>query len=398
MNDKNMRIAVIGGAGRVGLSLSLSMARNNFEVVAIDIDKAKVEMLKDGKLPFMEEGGLELLKQINEEMLSFCTEHNNVAKCDVIILTVGTPVDEHLNPNLTHVYEAIDQIKPFLRDGQVIILRSTLFPGTSEKIYESLKSAGLNVGVSFCPERIAQGKALKEIRDFPQIISGSDPESLDVARHIFSTIACEVIELKMTEAELAKLYTNAWRYIKFAVSNQFYMIAVEKGLDFHKIHKAITSNYPRAKDLPVAGFAAGPCLFKDTMQLAAYNRQHFPLGHAAMQINESLPNFLIDCVKRNQSLKGTFVGILGMAFKGDSDDNRESLSYKLRKLLQYEGATVMCTDPYIKAGDFFPLETVLKDCELLFIGCPHSVYRQIDFEGLDVIDCWSFVKGKEEND
>jgi UDP-N-acetyl-D-mannosaminuronic acid dehydrogenase len=393
MNTDRVRIAVVGGGGHVGLPLSLLLVDGGFEVVIIDTDAAKIEKLKRGEFPFLEEGGPELLrKHAANPALSFSTRPDPIRDCDVLILTVGTPVDEHLNPQLSSVYSVIDQIRPFLRDGQVMILRSTLFPGTSEKIRQRLAGWGLDVGVCFCPERIAQGKALSESRELPQLISGSDARALEMAHRVFSSFAVETIELTMTEAEVAKLFTNTWRYIKFAVANQFYMVAEAKGLDFYRIHDAMTRRYPRAKDFPSAGFAAGPCLFKDAMQLEAFHRQNFALGHSAMLINETLPEFLVDQAKREHRLDGMRVGILGMAFKADNDDCRESLAYKLRKLLLYENATVSCTDPYLDDPAFEPLEKVLAEAELLFIGCPHSAYRGIDWNGRTVVDCWGITR------
>jgi UDP-N-acetyl-D-mannosaminuronic acid dehydrogenase len=393
MSKDNLHIAVVGGGGHVGLPLSLLLADSGFELTIIDRDAAKIEMLKRGEFPFLEEGGPELLKKLAASpKLHFATGPDPLRSCDAIILTVGTPVDEHLNPDLSSVYAVIDQIRPFLRDGQALILRSTLFPGTSEKISQRLAAWGLNVGVCFCPERIAQGKALEESKKLPQIISGSTPAALETARRIFSSFADEVIELNMTEAELAKLFTNTWRYIKFAVANQFYMVAEAKGLDFYRIRNAMTHRYPRAQDFPGAGFAAGPCLFKDAMQLEAFHRQNFALGHSAMLINETLPEFLVEQAKRDYKLVGTKVGILGMAFKPDNDDCRESLAYKLRKLLTYENATVLCTDVYLRDADFVSLEKVLAECEVLFIGCPHAAYRNIDWRGRKVVDCWGLVK------
>ena len=292
-----MKIAVVGGGGHVGLPLSLLLADKGYTVKVIDCDAAKIDALRRGAFPFLEEGGEALLSKLlsraTDHSLVFSTESSLVSDCDVVILVVGTPVDEHMNPNLTPVYAVIDQIKPFLRNGQVVILRSTLFPGTSEKIRAALDGAGLDVGVCFCPERIAQGHALRELQEFPQIISGSNKAALAVARKVFSSLTSTIVELSMTEAELAKLFTNAWRYIKFAVANQFYMIAVDKGLDFYRIRDAMVQDYGRVADFPLAGFAAGPCLFKDTMQLAAYNRQTFALGHSAMLLNETLPDFLV---------------------------------------------------------------------------------------------------------
>lgn len=396
MSRDPLRIAMVGGGGHVGLPLSLVLADKGFAIRVIDCDGRKIEALKEGVFPFLEEGGPELLTRLlqekSTEQLLFTTDSALVADSDVVILVVGTPVDEHMNPSLGPVYTVIEQIKPYLRDGQVAILRSTLFPGTSEKIRAALEEAGLKVGVCFCPERIAQGYALRELQEFPQIISGSNPAALAVARTVFSSLAPKLVELSMTEAELAKLFTNAWRYIKFAVANQFYMIAAEKGLDFYHIREAMVHDYERAADFPFAGFAAGPCLFKDTMQLAAYNRQNFALGNSAMLLNETLPDFLVERAKLSYSLKGMKVGILGMAFKPDNDDKRESLAYKLRKLLLYESAVVLCTDPYIQEQGFVSLETVLNSCELLFIGCPHRAYRSISFDKHHVIDCWGMVR------
>lgn len=389
-----IKIAVIGGAGHVGLPLSLLFAKKGFRVTLVDSDAAKIEMLKRGEFPFMEDGGSELLQEVKDGNILFCTEHKLISECDVVILTVGTPVDEHLNPDLSPVFEVVDQIKPYLRKGQILVLRSTLFPGMSEKIYTSLQAENIDVGVSFCPERIAQGKALIELEQIPQIVSASDEKTLETVKSIFSKMTSSVIELDMKEAELAKLFSNAWRYIKFAVANQFYMIATEKEMDFYKIRHAMMFDYERAADFPMAGFAAGPCLFKDTMQLASFNRQNFALGHASMLINETLPDFLVEQGKINFEMEGKKVGILGMAFKANNDDSRESLAYKLRKLLQYEGANVLCTDPYINDSGFSSIETVLDTCELIFIGCPHNEYRDIKFNDHKVIDCWGLYVEK----
>jgi UDP-N-acetyl-D-mannosaminuronic acid dehydrogenase len=387
---KNLKIAVVGGGGHVGLPLSLILAKKGFFVHIIDTDKAKIGLLQKGVFPFMEEGGPELLRAVKNK-IAFSSDPSPIAKSDVVILTIGTPVDDHLNPDLIPVYKSIDALKPYLRNGQVIILRSTLYPGTSEAIGLRLKQDGFRIGISFCPERIAQNVALRELEELPQIISGSDARALSVAKRVFSAIAPETLELSLTEAELAKLFTNSWRYIKFAVANQFYMMAEGQGLDFYKIRNAMMHRYKRAADFPSAGFAAGPCLFKDTMQLAAYTRQTFQLGNAAMLLNETLPEFLVDYAKRKYKLAGKKVGILGMAFKADSDDFRGSLAFKLRRLLVHEQAKVFCTDPFVSNPSFTSLETVLK-CDVIFIGCPHTPYRKVNLKGKKVIDCWGFLK------
>jgi UDP-N-acetyl-D-mannosaminuronic acid dehydrogenase len=168
------------------------------------------------------------------------------------------------------------------------------------------------------------------------------------------------------------------------------MIAANYGLDFYRIHDALTRDYPRMAGLPKSGFAAGPCLFKDTMQLATADNNHFVLGHAAMLINEGLPNFVVQHLKRRYELATMRVGVLGMAFKADSDDPRESLSYKLRKVLEYETAEVLCTDVYIKDPSFRTLDEVISGSELLIIGTPHREYRDLRLpEGKPVIDIWN---------
>jgi len=382
------KVAVVGGAGHIGLPLSLVIAESGLETIVIDINEEKINSIRNGKFPFLERGGQELLDKSKDLPISYTTEYSVLKECDVIILTIGTPIDEYHNPNLSPVYKTIDQLKPYLKDGQVLVLRSTLFPGTSEKIFARLQKEGMKISVSFCPERIAQGYALEEIKRFPQIVSGSDSHGIDTAKALFLRFASEVIELELAEAEVAKLYTNVWRYITFAVANQFYIIAEEKGFDFFKIRKAIMHNYERASNFPKSGFAAGPCLYKDTIQLEAFSRKNFNLGTAAMHINEILPNFLVDQVKLKHDLSFIKVGILGMSFKPNNDDFRESLAYKLRKILTYENAIVMCTDPYIDDPSFFKLNDVLTQCDLIFIGCPHDEYKNLDLSEIEIVDCW----------
>jgi UDP-N-acetyl-D-mannosaminuronic acid dehydrogenase len=167
------------------------------------------------------------------------------------------------------------------------------------------------------------------------------------------------------------------------------MIAHEAGVDYGNVLNAIRHDYPRAADLPAPGFAAGPCLFKDTMQLSAFTADHFPMGQSAMQVNEGLPAFIVSALQRRYgSLDGKTVGILGMAFKAESDDPRASLSYKLRKLLRWAGARVICTDPYVQDERLTTLECVLDESEIVVLGAPHREYRGLVIGGKDVVDVW----------
>src|SRR4029078_7474911 len=189
------------------------------------------------------------------------------------------PVDEHLNPDPQAVPTAVEGFAAQLVDGQALVLRSTLYPGVTALVERLIAELGLDIDVAFCPERIAEGKAMVELYELPQIVASRSPRALERAGKLFRNLAHEIVELEPEEAELAKLFTNTWRYIKFAASNQLYMIANDYGLDFERIRSARAYDSPRAADIPRAGFAAGPCLFKDTMQLAAFNNNNFVLGH-----------------------------------------------------------------------------------------------------------------------
>ncbi|MGH3040226.1 MAG: UDP binding domain-containing protein, partial [Gaiellaceae bacterium] len=241
---------------------------------------------------------------------------------------------------------------------------------------------------AFCPERIAEGQAMRELRELPQIVSGRTPRAVQRARELFQVLTPQTVELTPEEAELAKLFTNAWRYVKFAAANQFFMIASDFGLEFQRIRDALAYEYPRAADMPTAGFAAGPCLLKDTMQLAAFNNNNFALGHVSMMINEGLPLFVVSQIEKRFDLSEMTVGLLGMAFKGDSDDIRASLSYKLKRILKLKAHAVRCTDPYVTVDrELSSLEEVLDDADLLIIGAPHREYAGLSVR-TPIIDIW----------
>jgi len=296
-----------------------------------------------------------------------------------------------MNPSVRVFDRVLDDLVPHLRDGSLVVLRSTVFPGTTETVERRLRAAGLDVEVVFCPERIAEGHALEEIRSLPQLIGASSDRGFEKASRLFKALDVTIVRTTPLEAELAKLLTNTWRYMKFAIANQFFQIAHRSGADYNHVLDAIRRDYPRAADLPGPGFAAGPCLLKDTMQLSAFTPDHFPMGQAAMQINEGLPNYIVDTLNARQPLAGRTIGILGMAFKGESDDPRASLSYKLRKLAAFKGAQVLCTDPYVHDPSFVPLETVVADSDILVIAAPHKAYRELELQGRDVVDVWGIT-------
>jgi len=387
-------VAVIGGCGRAGLPLGLAFADRGLRVLLVDRDAEAVATVERGKMPFGEDGAEAMLGRVRAERRLTATADSSAASdAENLVVVIGTPVDEHLNPDIQAVGRVVAEIGNHLADGQLLVLRSTVYPGVTRKIEDVVGELGKEVDVAFCPERIAEGRALTEIFELPQIVSGRTPRAVERAEKLFRNLTGDVVRLQPEEAELAKLFTNGWRYIKFATANQFFMIANDFGLDFERIRSAIAYNYPRAKDLPRAGFAAGPCLFKDTAQLAAFNNNNFHLGQAAMMINEGLPLYVVSRIEQRYALAEMTVGILGMAFKGESDDTRSSLSYKLKRILGFKAKGVLCSDPYVTSDpDLLPMEQVLEDADLLVIGAPHPAYRDLKTDR-PVVDIWGVVSG-----
>jgi UDP-N-acetyl-D-mannosaminuronic acid dehydrogenase len=395
VTEAGLDLVVLGGGGHVGLPLALSFADSGASVGIYDINQETLERIARGEMPFLENGADALLRKILPTgRLSFSSEPSMLSRTDCVVVVIGTPVDEFLGPSMTIFEHAVDVIAPHLRKGALVVLRSTVYPGTTEYVMRRLADRGSEVDVAFCPERIAEGHALEELRTLPQIIGSESDAAAERASALFARLGAKTIRTTSKEAELAKLFTNTWRYMKFAVANQFLMIADQAGVDYTKVLAAVKEDYPRARDLPGPGFAAGPCLFKDTMQLSAFTTDHFPMGQAAMQVNEGLPAYIVTALQRRYgSLQGKTVGILGMAFKAESDDVRASLSYKLRKLLMWAGATVLCTDPYVADDRLLPLEQVVAESDVLVLGAPHKAYAGLQVGGTDVVDVWGALGG-----
>ena len=381
------RVCIIGGCGHVGIPLGLAFAKAGFTVTLIDINTEAVKIINNEKLPFVEEGAEEILKEhIGKNLFATC-DIQKVSEQDAVIFVTGTPVDEHHNPDVKAVLNVIKAYLPLMHTEQLVILRSTMFPGTTELICNLLKE---NLGiahVAFCPERILQGKGIEEINKLPQIVAAEDDDVFEMASEVFSKISPKIIRIKSREAELVKLITNTWRYLEFAAANAFYMMVENDGIDFYRVYNAITDDYPRAKNFPRAGLAAGPCLFKDTMQLSAFYQNNFFLGQSAMLVNEGLPNFLVNQLEKKMgSLPGKNVALLGMTFKANNDDTRESLSFKIKKLLEFKMARVLTHDPYILSN---PLDEIMEKADGIILGTPHKEYRNIAPK-VPFVDCWNF--------
>ncbi|MGH6684687.1 MAG: nucleotide sugar dehydrogenase [Pseudolabrys sp.] len=385
---------MVGGAGHVGIPLMLAFAEAGMTVNVNDLNETALALLRSGKLPFIEHGAEPVLaRALANNRLIFTSSPEAIARTGPVIVTIGTPIDEFLNPVQAAVQKCVDALLPHMSDDQLLVLRSTVYPGTTDWLDNYLKRLGRKNKVAFCPERVVQGYGIKELREMPQIVSGTTPEAEQEAVSLFRRIAPEIVIVKPIEAEFAKLFNNAYRYIEFAASNQFYMIAKTAGADYQAILRAMKHNYPRARTFPGPGFSAGPCLFKDTMQLAAYARNQFALGHAAMQVNEGLVLQLVEDLRRAYDVSAMTVGLLGMAFKAEIDDTRASLSYKLKRTLQICAKEVLATDPFVVTDpSLLPLDQVVARSDILILCTPHSAYADADLKGKPVVDVWGFLK------
>jgi UDP-N-acetyl-D-mannosaminuronic acid dehydrogenase len=384
-------VVIVGGFGHVGLPFAISLADTGQRVCALDVDEKAQRTIGDGRMPFHEDGAEQALRRVlGKGALTLSLDPQVISHAEVVVVIIGTPVDRHLNPEFEQLRDMLKAYLPCFRDGQLLVLRSTVYPGITEKVRTWLRAEGKQIELAFCPERIAEGFAMTELTSLPQIISSFSEDGLARARALFERLGVETIAVPPIEAELAKLFSNVWRYIKFAAANQFFMIANDHGADFYRIHHAMTTNYERCRDLPKPGFAAGPCLFKDAMQLAAFNKGGFYMGHAAMLVNEGLPNYVVNQIKRSHDLRDKTVGILGMAFKANVDDKRESLSYKLKKILLFEARQVLCSDAHIADPELVSSEELLRRSDVIILGTPHREYRNLEIPaGKVFVDVWN---------
>jgi UDP-N-acetyl-D-mannosaminuronic acid dehydrogenase len=382
--------------GHVGLPLGLAFADKGLKVCLYDLDQKKADVVRQGTMPFIEYGAEPILKKVLKKgNLEISLDINSISKARKVIIAIGTPVDEYLNPKTRIFLEFFARLKENLHKDQLIIIRSTVYPRTCQQVLNLL--GGNDWNIAYCPERIVQGYAIKELKELPQIVAGLSEKAVEEASELFSVLSPKIIRTSIGEAELVKLFSNEWRYIQFAVTNQFYMIAHNFGVDYNRVRHAMMEGYGRAATLPTAGFAAGPCLLKDTMQLSAFNTNNFLLGHAAMMINEGLPNFIVEDLSRRYDLSKTAVGILGMAYKNDIDDIRDSLSYKLGKILRFYGARVYYSDEYAKDPTFVSKEEAINLSKVLVIGVPHSAYKQLKFPpNKEIIDLWGILKKEDK--
>ena len=385
----NTDLSIIGGCGHIGLPLGLAFANKGLNVTLIDNNRNNVKLINKGICPYMEDNAdTDLKKNLKKKKIFATSDLKKIKKKKFIIICIGTPVSANFKPYLKSFFQLIKDLKKFINKNQILIIRSSVYPGLCEKITKILNFKN----ICYCPERVVQGKMLVEIKNLTQIVSGYNQSSIRTAAKLFKKICKKIIITSVFEAELIKLFSNAYRYIHFAIANEFYMICKKYSVNFNKLRKNMIDGYSRNSSLPSQGLTAGPCLLKDTMQLFSFTKNTFDLGLTSMKINERLPIFLINNIEKKISLKNKTVGILGLAFKAETDDIRDSLSIKLLKYLKKRKINTLQSDPFYKNEKNIDAKSLIKKSDIVFIATPHNQYKKLNIPKKKiVIDVWNIL-------
>jgi len=393
------RTAAIVGLGRVGLPLALCFADLGTGVIGIERDPKILGAVAAGRMPFHELGADELLERVHSRgRLQLSSSVADAAGADDIVLTLGTPAMTHIEIDLSAVRSVLDDLLPLLRPDHLIVLRSTVAPGTTDWVAGYVEQRrGFRVAVAHVPERIAENRFLEEISTLPVIVGGVDDKSGERAAVLFSCFGTEIVHTTPVQAELAKIWTNILRYTQFALPNLLMINCEQYGANVFDVIDLINRDYPRG-GMAAPGLTAGTCLRKDFA--FSEERSSAPgMLLAVSRVHETVPRFLVEGLKRRlgDSLAGKRVAVLGLTFKRDSDDTRDSLSYKLIRLLERELTHVTRHDPFVPA-ESEPLESALQGADAVIVATNHSEYERmlsLVSPGTLVVDPWS-VSGSRE--
>jgi UDP-N-acetyl-D-mannosaminuronic acid dehydrogenase len=370
-------VAVIG-LGRVGLPLAISFADHGLSVLGVDKDTDRLAAVRTGRMPFKEPGtDAPLARAVEAGRLALSERAAAAAEADAIVLTLGTPTFSHIEIDMSDIRTVLDALLPHLREGHLLVLRSTVAPHTTEFVAGYLeKQRGFRVGedlfVAHVPERIAADRFMAEIGTLPCIVGGVGQGSADRAAQLFAVLGAPIVHTSPVQAELAKIWANILRYATFALPNLLMMDCERYGANVFEVINLINSDYPRG-GIAQPGLTAGTCLRKDFA--FSEERSNAPgMLLAVSRVNESVPLFLVEGIKRRLGdLRDRKIAVLGLAFKRDTDDERDSLSHKLVRLLERELADVAVHDPVV-ASPTSTFEDAVRDADVVVVATNHSTY------------------------
>jgi UDP-N-acetyl-D-mannosaminuronic acid dehydrogenase len=367
-------VAIIG-CGRVGLPLALAFADRGLRTIGIDNDRDRLDAVRSRQMPFEEPGAADVLQRVDIEWSDRAAD---AGQADAIVLTLGTPSFSHIEIDMRDIRTVLDDLLPVLRPGHLLVLRSTIAPGTTEFVAGYLErhldmEVGRDLFVAHVPERIAAGRFFEEIGTLPCIVGGTGERSGEAAGALFEGLGAPIVQTTPVEAELAKIWTNILRYTMFALPNRLMMECEQYGANVFEVIDLINRDYPRG-GMPQPGFTAGTCLRKDF----TFSEERSPAPGmllAVSRVHESVPLFIVEGLKRRLgSLRGRKVAVLGLAFKADTDDERDSLSHKLIRLLERELADVAVHDPHVPTPTQ-SFEDAILDADAVVIATNHSAFR-----------------------
>jgi UDP-N-acetyl-D-mannosaminuronic acid dehydrogenase len=371
-------VAIIG-CGRVGLPLALAFADRGMRTLGVEVDPDRLAAVRAARMPFEEPGAPEILERDTAAgTIDWSDRVADAAAAEHIVITLGTPSFSHIEIDMRDIRGALDDLLPLLRPGHSLVLRSTVAPGTTEFVAGYLaKHRDLRVGddvyVAHAPERIAAGRFFEEIATLPCIVGGVGERSGEVVGRLFEAFGAPIVQTTAINAELAKIWTNILRYTLFALPNRLMIECEQYGANVFEIVDLINRDYPRG-GMPLPGFTAGTCLRKDFA--FSEERSAAPgMLLAVSRVNESVPLFVVEGLRRRLGeLNGRKVAVLGLAFKADTDDERDSLSHKLVRLLERELADVAVHDPHVATPTATFAEAVL-DADAVVVATNHSEFR-----------------------
>ena len=377
MQDNN--IVVIGGCGHVGLPLGLILCESGHRVALLDSNIDAVTQVAEGIMPFLEPGCDELLKKhLSSGRLTVTSEAGIIKDNRFVFIVIGTALDESNQPDQEGIIKLFASISRYLTSDHIVILRSTVYPGTTELLQRKFP----NLRILFCPERIAEGHALEELGRIPQIIGVSGNHNADLlVKKMFSSLGVELLCTSVQKAELVKLFSNAWRYISFGVVNEIQQLLEQVGIESDEIFTLMKEKYPRCDSLPSPGFTGGPCLPKDTRQINHFFSNRFLFANTALSVHDSYPTSILERLKKTYNLEKNIVGVLGISFKPNSDDLRGSQALILLQQLRMFAKEVYYHDPLLPSTeDNLSMGELLARCDLVIVGTRHSQFQNLDID------------------
>jgi len=408
---KKEYILGIIGLGYVGLPLSLTFLREGITVLGFDLDPDKVEKIHAGKSYIKHIPSDKLADFVNQDVFSATTDFTRLNEPDVLLLCVPTPLNQNREPDMQFIESTAHSIAKELRPGQLVILESTTYPGTTVELLQPiLENSGLkggkDFGLAYSPEREDPGNPQYSTADIPKVVGGINSESTRLARNFYETALKEVVEVSSTQAaEMSKLLENIFRSVNIAMVNELKVLCHRMGIDIWEVIRASST-----KPFGFMPFYPGPglgghCIPIDPFYLTFKAREydfHTKFIELAGEVNTSMPYYVVHRVmealnQREKSINGSRILLLGMAYKKNVDDPRESPSFKLIELLREKGAEVIYNDPHIPTIPpvrkySFSMDSVeltpetLRSVDCVLLATDHSDYDyQFILEHADII-------------